>query len=189
MPLNWGVVIFGVTQLKKLLASSLCAYIGTKSVLAIPMSRDEYCEYRGWQLPENEDPNEPVYLVEYVDGGKPNDDRHAGYITMSPKEVFDNAYRQNGSLTFGDALVALKHGQKVARSGWNGKDQYVVAQGANEVESTYVWNPHNKAHAEKLGGWINVAAYCTLKTAQDTLAMGWTPSTGDLFANDWIILE
>lgn len=175
--------------MKKLLALSMVAFIGTKSVLATPMSRAEYCDYRGWSLPENEDPNEPVYLVEYTDGGKPNDERHQGYITMSPKEVFDNAYRQNGALTFGDALMALKQGRKVCRSGWNGKDQYVVAQAANEVESTCIWNPHNKAHAEKIGGFIKVAAYCILKTAQDTLVMGWTPSTGDLFASDWLILE
>ena len=168
---------------------TLTAFLGIKSVLATPMSRAEYCEYRGWQLPENEDPHEPVYLVEYTNGGKPNDERHKGYITMSPKEVFEKDYRINGELSFGDALEALKQGNKVCRSGWNGKDQYVVAQQGQEIESTYVWNPHNKAHAEKLGGWIEVAPYCTLKTAQDTLAMGWTPSTGDLFANDWMIVE
>ena len=100
---------------KRLLAHALCAYIGTKSVLATAMSRAEYCDYRGWEIPKNEDPDEQVYLVEYTDGGKANDERHSGYITMSPKEVFDNAYRQNGSLTFGDALAALKKGQKVAR--------------------------------------------------------------------------
>ena len=91
-------------------------------------------------------------------------------------------------MNFSEALSHLKQGEKVARSGWNGKDQYVVAQQGQEIESTYVWNPHNKAHAEKLGGWIKVAPYCTLKTAQDNLAMGWVPSTGDLFAEDWLIL-
>nr|WP_312825156.1 DUF2829 domain-containing protein [Acinetobacter oleivorans] len=175
---------------KKLLALSMVAYIGTKSVLAMPMTRSEYCEYRGWKLPEDEDPNEPVYLVEYTVGGKTNDDRHAGYITMSPKDVFDKSYRQNGHLTFGDALIALKLGGKVARSGWNGKNQYVVAQAQTTVtDAAKIWNPHNKAHAEKLGGQIDVAPYCTLKTAQDTLAMGWTPSTGDIFAEDWLVLE
>ena len=164
-------------------------HIGTKAVLAHIMTRGEYNHYRNWEIPENEDPSEQGYLVEYVDGGKPNDERHKGYISWSPACVFKDAYRPNGSLNFGDALTALKLGKKVARSGWNGKDQYVVAQAANEVESTYIWNPHNKAHAEKIGGFIKVAAYCTLKTAQDTLAMGWTPSTGDLFANDWLILE
>lgn len=175
---------------KILLAHALTAYIGTKSVLATAMTRGEYNEYRGWKIPENEDPKEQGYLVEYVDGGNPCDYRHAGYISWSPACVFEDAYRPNGSLTFGDALTALKQGKKVARNGWNGKDQYVVAQPlSKQVESTYIWNEHNKAHAEKIGGFIDVAPYCTLKTAQDTLAMGWVPSTGDLFANDWTVID
>lgn len=94
------------------------------------------------------------------------------------------------TFTFSEALHSLKAGHKVARIGWNGKDQYVVAQArAVTTDASKIWNQHNKAHAEKLGGSIDVAPYCTLKTAQDTLVMGWTPSTGDLFANDWIILE
>ena len=79
---------------KKLLAHALCAYIGTKSVLATTMTRGEK-EYRGWQIPENEDPNEQGYLIEYVDGGKPNDDRHAGYISWSPRDVFEKSYHQS----------------------------------------------------------------------------------------------
>ena len=80
---------------KKLLALSLCAYIGTKSVLATTMTRGEYNEYRGWQIPENEDPSERGYLVEYVDGGKPNDERHKGYISWSPADVFERSYKQS----------------------------------------------------------------------------------------------
>lgn len=81
--------------MKKLLVSSLCAYIGTKSVLAATMTRGEYNEYRGWKIPENEDPSEQGYLVEYVDGGKPNDERHAGYISWSPRDVFEQSYHQS----------------------------------------------------------------------------------------------
>lgn len=80
---------------KKLLAHTLCAYIGTKSVMATTMTRGEYNEYRGWQIPENEDPSELGYLVEYVDGGKPNDERHAGYISWSPADVFERSYKQS----------------------------------------------------------------------------------------------
>lgn len=67
-------------------------FIGTKEILATPMTRGEYNEYRGWTIPDNEDPNEAGYLVEYTDGGKPNDDRHAGYISWSPADVFNRAY-------------------------------------------------------------------------------------------------
>ena len=153
----------------------MVAYIGTKSVLATAMTRQEYVDYRGWQLPENEDGCEPVYLVEYTDGGKPNDDRHAGYITMSPKEVFDNAYRQNGSLTFGDAVAALKHGQKVARSGWNGKGMWLSLIPKSHWETT--------RGLEMLDGlpWIG------MKTVDDKF-VPWLASQTDVLAEDWVVL-
>ena len=153
------------------------------------MTKEEYCDYRGWEVPENEDPSESGYFVEYMDGGKPNHSDHVGYVSWSPKDVFEQAYKANGHLSFSSALEALKAGRKVARSGWNGKDQYVVAQAqTTTTEASKIWNPHNKAHAVQLGGYIDIAPYCTLKTAQDNLAMGWVPSTGDLFAEDWLIL-
>ena len=164
-------------------------HIGTKAVLAHIMTKQEYCDYREWKVPENEDPSESGYFIEYMDGGKPNHPDHIGYVSWSPACVFKDAYKENGHLSFSAAMEALKSGRKVARTGWNGKDQYVVAQAQKTTtEASKIWNPHNKAHAEKIGGQIDVVPYCTLKTAQDTLAMGWTPSTGDLFAEDWVIL-
>lgn len=68
-------------------------YIGTKQLRAKPMTLGEYNEYRGWKLPEKENPNTEGYLVEYQDGGKPNDERHEGYISWSPKDVFEKAYQ------------------------------------------------------------------------------------------------
>ena len=59
-------------------------YIGTKLVKAKPMTRGEYNTYRGWQIPENENPKDKGYLVEYSDY----------YITWSPKEVFERAYNE-----------------------------------------------------------------------------------------------
>jgi len=68
-------------------------YVGTKEVLAKPMTRREYNDYRGWELPSDENPNDEGYLVEYLNGGKPNDARHEGYISWSPVDVFNNAYK------------------------------------------------------------------------------------------------
>lgn len=39
-------------------------YIGTKLIKADPMTRKEYNDFRGWQLPADEDGNDPGYLVE-----------------------------------------------------------------------------------------------------------------------------
>jgi hypothetical protein len=68
-------------------------FIGTKTILARAFTRGEYNAYRGWNPPAGEDQSAQGYLVEYIDGGTPNDPRHAGYISWSPKEQFDNAYR------------------------------------------------------------------------------------------------
>lgn len=69
-------------------------YEGTKRVHATPMNRGDYNAYRGWQVPTDENPADEGYLVEYVDGGKPNDSRHAGYISWSPKDVFERSYKE-----------------------------------------------------------------------------------------------
>lgn len=73
--------------------STTKTYIGTKVIHARPMTRQAYNDYRGWQLPDNEDGADDGYLVEYADGGKANDPRHAGYISWSPKDVFERSYR------------------------------------------------------------------------------------------------
>ena len=31
-------------------------YIGTKSLLAFPMNKGDYCKLRNWNLPDNEEP-------------------------------------------------------------------------------------------------------------------------------------
>ena len=78
------------------------------------MTRGDYNIFRGWKIPENENPADEGYLVEYSDG----------YISWSPKKQFEEAYRLCDNMTFGLAIEALKKGLKVARKGWNGKKQY-----------------------------------------------------------------
>lgn len=72
-------------------------YTGTKQVKAKPMNRADYNTLRGWQLPADEDGTDEGYLVEYVDGGKANVEGYAGYISWSPKAVFEMAYNPCGT--------------------------------------------------------------------------------------------
>lgn len=74
------------------LGSDVKTYVGTKVVRATPMNRLAYNQLRDWALPTNENGNDQGYLVEYVDGGTPNLDGFAGYISWSPKEVFERSY-------------------------------------------------------------------------------------------------
>ena len=135
-------------------------YIGTKIIRALPMARQEYNDYRGWELPANEDGADEGYLVEYLDGGRANDSRHAGYISWSPKDVFERAYRASDAMTFGQALEALKAGKQVARAGWIFEDAALV--------------PYRP--------------YLALKTAQGDVAT-WAPSCSDALAEDWAVVD
>lgn len=101
-------------------------HIGVKLINAFPMTRQAYNDFRGWQLPAGENGEDEGYLVEYLDGGKPNTDRFDGYVSWSPKEVFEKAYRPVSGLSFGLAIEALKLGNKVARAGWNGKGMWLA---------------------------------------------------------------
>ena len=70
-------------------------YIGVKEILAKPMTRKEYNDYRGWELPSDENGDDEGYLVEYIQSEKSpniNHPDHKGYISWSPKDVFNEAY-------------------------------------------------------------------------------------------------
>lgn len=67
-------------------------YVGTKVVHACPMTRLTYNKLRGWELPANENGDDAGYLVEYADGGAPNLPPFRGYVSWSPKDVFEKAY-------------------------------------------------------------------------------------------------
>ena len=110
-PLYKSRITIAHEQLKKMMKR----HIGVKLVDAIEMNRGEYCDYRKWDLPEDENGDDTGFLVEYLDGGKPNHEAHEGYISWTPTAVFINAYRPTDGLSFGLALEALKLGKKVAR--------------------------------------------------------------------------
>lgn len=80
---------------------------------------------------------------------------------------------EKANLTFGDALVALKKGKQVARSGWNGKKMYLtMILGGND---TY----HGYAVQDCIG----------MKTANALMQPGWLASQNDMLAEDWTILN
>lgn len=86
------------------LRKSMISYVGRKDILAAPMNRRDYNDLRGWVLPEDEDGDDEGYLVEYVDGGKANVEGFRGYISWSPKDVFERAYQRSES--YEDCLIA-----------------------------------------------------------------------------------
>lgn len=158
-------------------------YIGTKQVTATPMTRLAYNEYRGWTLPADEAGADEGYLVEYLDGGKPNHPGHAGYISWSPKAQFDAAYRPTTGMSFGLAIEALKLGKRVARAGWNGKGMWLfIIQGSNDIAKL------NGYGFGELLGEPTFRDAIFMKTVDNQL-VAWTASQTDMLADDWVIVE
>ena len=82
-------------------------------------------------------------------------------------------------MDFGQAIEALKEGKKVTREGWNGKGLFVMKQTVQES-------------AKK----VLVSRGTTLKYENQMLiikpngtADSWVPSSSDVFAEDWTIVE
>lgn len=112
-------------------------YYGTKQVKAVPMTRGEYNIFRGWTLPENENGDDLGYRVEYLDGGAPNVEGFAGYISWSPKEQFDNAYQSIDALSYGHIILAVVAGKKATRVGWSRRGYIVNDAGLINMVDEY----------------------------------------------------
>lgn len=159
-------------------------YIGTKILRAEPMTRQQYNDFRGWRLPDDEDGADAGYLVEYLDGGKPNTKTHAGYVSWSPAAQFDAAYRKTGGLTFGLAVEALKSGKRVARAGWNGKGMFLflVLGSVFKVSRPPLLGIYPEGHE------VTYCPHIDMKTA-DGKIVPWLASQTDVLAEDWSIAE
>ena len=131
-------------------------FIGTKIIEAEPENRGE----------------ETGFKVRYPDG----------YVSWSPTQPFEDAYRGNGQLDFGHALHMLKRGHRVSRAGWNGKGQYVYWVPANSYPPT---TP--AARAAFGGGPVPYNAYLAINTGNGIST--WVPSINDVLADDWSVLE
>lgn len=155
-------------------------YIGTKAINAKPMTLADYSDFRGWTLPANENGADEGYLVEYTDGGTRNTEAYAGYVSWSPKEQFDAAYRETKGMTFGRALEAIKLGHKASRTGWNGKGMFVYLVPA----ASY---PAQTGAAKGYfgeGSMVPYAAYMAIKNMNETVST-WVPSVNDVLGDDW----
>lgn len=87
-------------------------------------------------------------------------------------------------MNFGQAIEALKLGDKVCREGWNGKGMWLV----------YVPSTPNCQLKEGSPYWnagltdITINAHIDMKTATGEMQPGWLASQADMLAEDWLIL-
>ncbi|MDC7250471.1 MAG: DUF2829 domain-containing protein [Sphaerochaetaceae bacterium] len=168
-------------------------YIGTKEIKATEMNREDYNQLRGWKVPSNENPLDAGYLVEYPNQ-EPNVEGYEGYVSWSPKQVFERTYKQLDSMTFGLAIEAMKNGHRVARRGWNGKNMFIVYM------SPLYLPPYNTADTfrkvnDRTSKWIgedtplDSQGYFAMFTANQKWQPGWLASQNDMLADDWEVLK
>lgn len=152
-------------------------YIGTKLIEAEPAYR---CTDGSGKVvitphPEETFPNYPSiedgYRVRYPDG----------YVSWSPKAVFEEAYRPTTGMSFGLAIEAAKKGHRISRAGWNGKGQYVeIAAGISYVgPDGEIVNAEHDAIGNRALAFVGTSG----------VQMGWLASQADMLADDWTIVS
>ena len=84
-------------------------------------------------------------------------------------------------MNFGKVLEELKAGKKVARTGWNGKKQYIeLATSISYVNADgEVINCDHEAIGNKAIAFVGTSG----------VQMGWLASQADMLAEDWHIVE
>ena len=89
-------------------------------------------------------------------------------------------------MNFGNAIQATKQGNKISRSGWNGKDMFVVYQKGYpdgiscNKQTAEAWNM-------KEGDLFKCEPYLQIQMVNGSHAM-WVPSINDVLADDWNII-
>lgn len=166
------------------LLSDTMPYIGVKIVNAKPMNRQEYNDFRNWQLPSDENGSDEGYIVQYSDG----------YISWSPEQQFNEANRPTNGMTFGLAIEAMKKGAKIQRQGWNDKNMFVVYMPELNLPSynTQKEGPKvNDRTAKHIGKDtpLESQGYFAMFTAQQKWQPGWLASQSDMLADDWQIVN
>lgn len=227
-------------------------YIGTKTIMAEPMTMGEAYEknlLKAGRKPSECETDKAGYLVEY----------EGGYQSWSPADVFEKAYKvaetpldrmriehteeseryqkgagfiksqtfpklnylartllsaQNetqreylyllqdrivamsnmattlGDFDFGTAVKFLKVGGAVRRTGWNGKEMFVIKQVPAHIAGNTIPNMQSLPQIAKdiLMARQNPHIDYTnqmLIIHPDGRADSWVPSSSDVFANDW----
>jgi hypothetical protein len=87
-------------------------------------------------------------------------------------------------LNFGDALMLLKNGQKVARLGWNGKGMFLFLVPG----SVFKVNRPPLLGIYPEGTEISYCPHIDMRTA-DGKIVPWLASQTDVLAEDWVIVE
>lgn len=106
---------------------------------------------------------------------------------------------QPENLTFGQALEALKQGNRIARKGWNGKGMFLYLNKgsvagiplqfgnipASQIDGLELTLFDTNGHE----GTVTRLPNINMHTATGAQLLGWLASQSDLLASDWRIIK
>jgi hypothetical protein len=97
-------------------------------------------------------------------------------------------------MNFGQAIEAAKEGKKIQRSGWNGKNMWVVLMPPLNLPPHSSQEPGAKVNdrtAKYIGEDtpLNCLPYFAMWTADQKWLPGWLASQTDMLAEDWGVKE
>ena len=112
-------------------------------------------------------------------------------LALSVSTVVNSCVR---SLAFGDAVELLKKGHALRRSGWNGKNLFVIKQVPAHIESNIISKMQSLPQSAKDlilngKGFIDYTSQCLIYNGNTGRADSWVPSISDVFADDWELVE
>lgn len=163
-------------------------YEGCKLIHGTPMTRLEYNQLRGWNLPADENGDDPGFLVEYLDGGSANHPDYQGYISWSPEKVFRKSYMElegpPRTSSFAYVLHKLCQGAKAARLGWNGVGMWIFLVPGSQfaVNRPPLLGIYPEGHE------ITYRPHIDMRTVNGEI-VPWVASQSDLLSDDWYIVE
>ncbi|MDD4111335.1 MAG: DUF2829 domain-containing protein [Clostridia bacterium] len=94
-------------------------------------------------------------------------------------------------MNFGEALEALKEGNKVTRNGWNGKGMFLWLKPATTIKSEWCKDEQLKELIDQNGGEIiglgTICMYTHDSLGRHAILTGWLASQSDMLSDDWKI--
>ena len=94
------------------------------------------------------------------------------------------------AMNFGQAIEALKSGEKVARKGWNSRNMFIILVGESPNISLKECTPYQKAlnNESQCQGTVTINQHIDMFTATGEFQPGWLASQADMLSHDWEIV-
>lgn len=91
-------------------------------------------------------------------------------------------------MNFGEALQALKDGERVRRSGWNGKGMWLALQSGSTITPEQARGGAAKGRADEGAEAISILPHIDMRAADGSIVVGWLASQTDMLSDDWEIV-